>query len=60
MYLYLLNGVPKNKSLVSQHMYLAPGVEMVLLIIILAVVISSVGVMKYPEKTIKLPPPPHS
>ena len=31
----------------SQHMYHTPGVEMLLLIIILDVVISTVGVLKY-------------
>ena len=39
-----------------QHIYLAPGVEIVLLMTSLDVVMSDVGVLKYPAQTIKSPP----
>ena len=48
MYSYQLIGAPKYKCLMSQHMYLSPGVEMVLLMMSLAMVMSAVGVLKSP------------
>ena len=40
----------------SQHMYLNPGIEMVLLTMSFAVVMSAVGVLISPVKTIKILP----
>ena len=45
MYSYLIKGVPNYKFLMSQHMYLAGSMEMVLLMMIFPVVISAVGVI---------------
>ena len=45
MYSYLINGVPNYKLFMSQHIYLAPGVEMVLLMMSFDVVIYTVGVL---------------
>ena len=44
MYSYQINGVLKKKRFISQHMYLAPGVELVLLIMSFSVLMSDVGV----------------
>ena len=40
----------------SQHMYLALGVEMVMLMMIFAVVMSSVGVLTSPHNKLNCPP----
>ena len=53
MHLYQIKGVPKEKLFISQHMYLASGVEMVSLMIIFNVVKSAVGVHTSPVKLIK-------
>ena len=39
---------PSRSFFMSQQMYLTPGVEMVLLMMRLAMMMSNVGVLKYP------------
>ena len=48
MYSYQIKVVPKYKFLMSQHMYLAPGMEMVLLMMIFYVVMSAISVLTFP------------